>query len=346
MKIYVAGGGGRSVATAAETVGREVASRGGLAATVEDVAPTSAADPSGTVEFYAIIFISIGASLGATAFGYIMGKVRRPATLAAAHADAGRLLGAAGRRRDGLRRRRARRVARTYLGGVRRAVALRDGRRRRGHRRRGGVRIARPRCCSPCSWSSSATRPPRARSADRCCRRFYSTFTRSCRRVPASRCCAASPTSAATVPQTPLVTLAIWGAAGCLLAVLATASRVNYRALYERFAGRDRTVLRPRAPITGRSTRRRRRRRSGSTAGWSGRTRSTTTRRSAASSAPSSWIPISPSPAGASPTPIGPELQQGVGGVRPGRPRGVAGACADGTRAGRATGGHRLSNAG
>lgn len=81
MKIYVAGGGGRSVATAAEAVGREIAANGGFAATVEDVAPTSTADPSGTVEFYAVIFISIGASLGATAFGFIMGKVRRPATL-------------------------------------------------------------------------------------------------------------------------------------------------------------------------------------------------------------------------------------------------------------------------
>ena len=80
MKIYVAGGGGRSVATAAESVGREIAAKGGFTATVEDVAPTSAADPSGTVEFYAVIFISIGASLGATAFGFIMGKVRRPAT--------------------------------------------------------------------------------------------------------------------------------------------------------------------------------------------------------------------------------------------------------------------------
>ena len=50
--------------------------------------------------------------------------------------------------------------------------------------------------------------------------------------------------------QTPLVTLAIWGAAGCLLAVLATASHVNYRALHERFlpavAWRNRALLRPR----------------------------------------------------------------------------------------------------
>jgi hypothetical protein len=48
---------------------------------------------------------------------------------------------------------------------------------------------------------------------------------------------------------TPLVTLLLWGAAGCVLALLATAAQVNYRALYERFrpfvAGRDRAVLQP-----------------------------------------------------------------------------------------------------
>ncbi len=64
MKIYVAGGGGRSVANAAETVGRAVAAEAGLTPAVEDVAAASAGDPSGTVEFYAIIFISIGASVG------------------------------------------------------------------------------------------------------------------------------------------------------------------------------------------------------------------------------------------------------------------------------------------
>ncbi len=82
---------------------------------MEDVAPTSAADPSGTVEFYAIIFLSIGASLGATAFGYIMGKVRKPMTVSAAHHDACGLLGLAGRCRHGVRRRHARRTARSHL---------------------------------------------------------------------------------------------------------------------------------------------------------------------------------------------------------------------------------------
>ena len=82
MKIYVAGGGGRSVANAAEAVGRTVAAKAGLTPIVEDVAPTSPGDPQGTVEFYAVIFLSIGATVGATLFGRMMGSVRRPSTLA------------------------------------------------------------------------------------------------------------------------------------------------------------------------------------------------------------------------------------------------------------------------
>lgn len=82
MTIYVAGGGGRSVATAAQQVGETVAGKAGLRAVVEDVAPASAGDPSGTVEFYAVIFISIGATVAAAVLGRFMGTVRRPATLA------------------------------------------------------------------------------------------------------------------------------------------------------------------------------------------------------------------------------------------------------------------------
>ena len=77
-----AGGGGRSVASAPETVGRGIAAKAGLQASVQDVAPASAGDPSGTVEFYAIIFISIGASVGTTLIGRMMGTVRRHTTLA------------------------------------------------------------------------------------------------------------------------------------------------------------------------------------------------------------------------------------------------------------------------
>lgn len=82
MTIYVAGGGGHSVASASETVGRAVAAKAGLTPSVTDVAPTTAADPQGTVEFYAIIFLSIGATMGAAVFGLMMGSVRRLSTLA------------------------------------------------------------------------------------------------------------------------------------------------------------------------------------------------------------------------------------------------------------------------
>ena len=81
LDVYVAGGGGRSVANVAETVGRAIAGHAGLAVDVTDVAPTTAADPQGTVVFYAVIFLSIGASVGATVFGRMMGSVHRPGTL-------------------------------------------------------------------------------------------------------------------------------------------------------------------------------------------------------------------------------------------------------------------------
>lgn len=81
LDVYVAGGGGRSVAGAAEAVGRAAADKAGLVPAVTDIAPTAPGNPSGTVEFYAIIFISLGASVGAAAFGYLAGPARRPATL-------------------------------------------------------------------------------------------------------------------------------------------------------------------------------------------------------------------------------------------------------------------------
>jgi hypothetical protein len=82
LTTYIAGGGGRSVANASETVGRAIAAKAGLTPVVEDVAPTTAADPQGTVEFYAVIFLSIGATMGAAVFGLMMGTVRRLFTLA------------------------------------------------------------------------------------------------------------------------------------------------------------------------------------------------------------------------------------------------------------------------
>ena len=243
MTIYVAGGGGRSVATAAETVGREVAAGGGFAASVRDIAPTSAADPSGTVEFYAIIFISIGASLGATAFGYIMGKVRKPtrfllrtltlmgysallAGVVTVYVDA--VLGALPGHTWAV-------FGALWLYAM--AVA-------------GAVTGVAAAFGAPASMlltlflvvvGNAAAAGPVGRPL---LSGFYSTFSMIVPQGSGVALLRSISYFDGNGAQAPLVTLGIWAAAGCLLAVLATASRVNYRALYERFAGR--AVLRPR----------------------------------------------------------------------------------------------------
>ena len=243
MTIYVAGGGGRSVATAAETVGREVAARGGFAATVRDIAPTSAADPSGTVEFYAIIFISIGASLGATAFGYIMGKVRKPTRFLLRTLT---LMGYSALLAG---------VVTVYVDVVLGALP--------GHTWAvfgalwlyamavaGAVTGVAAAFGAPASMlltlflvvvGNAAAAGPVGRPL---LSGFYSTFSMIVPQGSGVALLRSISYFDGNGAQAPLVTLGIWAAAGCLLAVLATASRVNYRALYERFAGR--AVLRPR----------------------------------------------------------------------------------------------------
>ena len=229
MKIYVAGGGGRSVANAAETVGRAVAAEAGLTPAVEDVAPASAGDPSGTVEFYAIIFISIGASVGATMLGRLMGTIRRPPTLALRSATlAGYsallsvavtvyvdvILGAL--------------TAHTWqLFGALSLYGMAVGGVVTGAGR--GIRLGR------ISMGLTAF--------------LYSTFTAIVPQGSDVSLLRSLSYFGGNGAQTPLVTMVIWGAAGCLLAIVVTASRVNYPAIYERFlpgsAGRDRAVLRP-----------------------------------------------------------------------------------------------------
>ncbi len=249
MTIVVAGGGGRSVTSAAETVGRTVAAKAGLHTTVEDVAPTSAGDPSGTVEFYAIIFISIGASVGAAVFGLLMGAVRRPTTFALrTMALAGYAALLAG-------------TVTIYVDGVLGALT--------GHPWQvfgalwlysmavaGAVTGVAAAFGSVASLAltlflviigNAAAAGPVGRPllSD-----FYSTFTAIVPQGSGVSLLRSVEYFGGNGAQTPLVTLAIWAAAGCLLAFIATASRVNYRALHERFlpdvAWRRRALLRPR----------------------------------------------------------------------------------------------------
>ena len=249
MEIFVAGGGGRSVAAAAEAVGRETAERAGLAPVVEDVAPTSAGDPSGTVEFYAVIFISIGASLGAALLGRLMGVVRTPATLALRNlslaAFSAVLAGA----------------VTVYVGPVLNALI--------GHPLQvfgilwlysmavggaiTGVAAAFGTVASVALGlflmvvGNAAAAGPVGRPL---LSGFYSTFTTIVPQGSGVSLLRSISYFDGHGVATPLVTLALWAAAGCLMAVLATAARVNYRALYERGVERGGSrfsaVLRPR----------------------------------------------------------------------------------------------------
>ena len=243
MKIYVAGGGGRSVATAAETVGQNIAAKAGLAATVEDVAPASAGDPSGTVEFYAIIFISIGASVGATVLGRVMGTVRRPLTLALRTAT---LAGYSALLAAGVTL-----YVDVILGaltghtwqifGALWLYAMAVGGAVTGVAAAFGSVASMVLTAFLVVIGNAAAAGPVGRPL---LSGFYSTFTAIVPQGSGVSLLRSVSYFGGHGAETALVTLGIWGAAGCLLAIVATASRVNYRAVYERIAGRDRAVLR------------------------------------------------------------------------------------------------------
>jgi hypothetical protein len=238
MKIYVAGGGGRSVAGTAETVGRTIAAKAGRNPTVEDVAPASAADPSGTVEFYAIIFISIGASVGATVLGRVMGTVRKPLTLALRTATlagySALLAGAVTVYVDVIL---GALTAHTWqLFGALWLYAMAVGGAVTGVAAAFGSVASMALTAFLVVIGNAAAAGPVGRPL---LSSFYSTFTAIVPQGSGVSLLRSVEYFGGHGAQTPLVALGIWAAAGCLLAVLATASRVNYRAVY------DRAVLRP-----------------------------------------------------------------------------------------------------
>jgi hypothetical protein len=244
LKIYVAGGGGKSVATAAETVGRAIASKAGLPASVEDVAPASAGDPSGTVEFYAIIFISIGASVGATVLGRLMGTVRTPLTLALRTATlagfSALLAGAVTVYVDVILGALTGHTWQVF--GALWLYAMAVGGAITGVAAAFGAVASMALTAFLVVVGNAAAAGPVGRPL---LSGFYSTFTTIVPQGSGVSLLRSVSYFGGNGAQTPLVTLGIWGAAGCVLAIAATASRVNYRAIYDRFAARDRAVLRP-----------------------------------------------------------------------------------------------------
>jgi hypothetical protein len=244
LKIYVAGGGGKSVATAAESVGRAIAAKAGLTASVEDVAPASAGDPSGTVEFYAVIFISIGASVGATVLGRLMGTVRTPLTLAL------RTLTLAGF--SALLAGAVTVYVDVILGaltghswqvfGALWLYAMAVGGAITGVAAAFGSVASMALTAFLVVIGNAAAAGPVGRPL---LSGFYSTFTTIVPQGSGVSLLRSVSYFGGNGAQAPLVTLAIWGAAGCVLAIAATASRVNYRATHDHLAVRDRAVLRP-----------------------------------------------------------------------------------------------------
>jgi hypothetical protein len=245
VKIYVAEGSGRSVADAAETVGRTIAARAGLTSVVEDVAPASVGDPSGTVEFYAIIYISIGASVGATVFSRITGSVREPVTLALRTATlvaySALLAGAVTVYVDAILGALTGHMWQVF--GALWLYAMAVGGAVTGVAAAFGSVASMALTAFLVVIGNAAAASPVGRPL---LSGFYSTFTAIVPQGSGVALLRSVEYFGGNGAAMPIVTLLIWGAAGCLFAIVATATRVNYRALHERFPDlvrRDRAVL-------------------------------------------------------------------------------------------------------
>ncbi len=251
LTIYVAGGGGRSVANAAETVGRGIAAKAGLAPVVEDIAPTSAADPQGTVEFYAIIFLSIGATVGASAFGFLMGKVRKPSTLALRTLSLATysvlLAGAVTYYVDGVLGALTGHTLQTF--GVLWLYAMAVGGAVTGVAAAFGGAASMVVTVFLVIVGNAAAAGPVGKPL---LSGFYATFNSIVPQGSGVALLRSMEYFGGNGAMTPIVTLSIWGAAGCALAVMAVLAPeawTKYRASHDRYrvrrSGRDRTVLRP-----------------------------------------------------------------------------------------------------
>ncbi|MFJ4075964.1 hypothetical protein [Curtobacterium sp. NPDC089991] len=75
VTTYIASGGGRGLGQAVSGIGDSIAARLQTTNTATDLAPLPKKDPVGSIEFYAILFAGLGAALGATVFGRILGTV-------------------------------------------------------------------------------------------------------------------------------------------------------------------------------------------------------------------------------------------------------------------------------
>jgi hypothetical protein len=251
LKIYVAGGGGRSVANAAEAVGRGIAAKAGLTPAVEDVAPTSPADPQGTVEFYAVIFLSIGATVGATLFGRMMGSVRRAPTLAlrtlSLAAYSALLAGGVTVYVDGVLGALTSHTWQVF--GALWLYAMTVGGAVTGVAAAFGTVASMIVTMFLVIVGNAAAAGPVGKPL---LSGFYTTFNAIVPQGSGVALLRSVEYFGGNGALAPIVTLGIWGAAGCALAVIAVLAPkawTNYRASHDRYrvrrSGRDRAVLRP-----------------------------------------------------------------------------------------------------
>jgi hypothetical protein len=244
LDVLVAGGGGRSVANAAQTVGQAVAAKAGLPAVVDDVAPTTPGDPQGTVVFYAVIFLSIGASVGAALFGRIMGMVHRPKTLLLRTLSltgcAALLAGAVTVYVDPVL---GALTGHTWeLFGALWLYAMAVGGAVTGVAAALGNAASLVLTMFLVVVGNAAAAGPVGRPL---LSGFYETFSWIVPQGSGVSLLRSVQYFGGHGALTPILTLLAWAASGALLAVIATAVRLNYRAVGERFAGRGRAVLRP-----------------------------------------------------------------------------------------------------
>jgi len=76
VELLVANGGGHSADVALTAIATAFAQSRGAKVQVVELAPTTPNDPNGTVEFYCIVFLVIGAALGANVLGQLLGPIR------------------------------------------------------------------------------------------------------------------------------------------------------------------------------------------------------------------------------------------------------------------------------
>jgi hypothetical protein len=79
LVTIVATGPSRTLALTAEQVGAKIADQLHAKTSVIDVAAPTSNNPNGTVEFYLVVFLTVGAAIGATVFGRVLGTMRSAA---------------------------------------------------------------------------------------------------------------------------------------------------------------------------------------------------------------------------------------------------------------------------